>query len=128
MDLETCGSLRQCGPTSRGHINFHTIRAGHMVITTTRASQQADRNFFMLGISQGIHIGFVGSHSLLKSARTNLGGALQHPKVVEKYLSTELSQLAHLTKLLFLRLSRFGVILKGHQPDKWRLILDLRYS
>ena len=86
----------------------------------------------MLGISQGFRIGFAGSHNSLKSARTNLGGALQHPKVVEEYLATEFSQ--HRIASPFNKaavpkahISRFGVIPKGHQPDKWRLIVDLSH-
>ena len=80
-------------------------------------------NFFMLGISQGFQIGFIGSHNSLKSARTNLEGALQHPQVVEEYLATELSQnrvAGPFDKVAVPRvhISRFGVIPKGHQPNK----------
>ena len=86
----------------------------------------------MLGISQGFRIGFAGSHNSLKSARTNLGGALQHPKVVEEYLATELSQhriVGPFDKAAIPKahISRFGVIPKGHQPNKWRLIVDLSH-
>ena len=89
-------------------------------------------NFFMLGISQGFRIGFIGSHNSLKSARTNLGGALRHPQVVEEYLAIEVSQ--HHVAGPFdkaavprVHISRFGVIPKGHQPNKWRLIVDLSH-
>ena len=62
----------------------------------------------------------------------NLAGALQHPNVVEEYLATELSQhrvagpfdKADVPKA---HISRFGVIPKGHQPNKWRLIVDLSH-
>ena len=100
-----------------------------MVITTARALKQAVGEFLH---ALGFWIGFVGSNNSLKSARTNLGGALQHPKVVEPYLATELSQhriagpfdKAAVPKA---HISRFVVILKGHQPDKWRLIVDLSH-
>ena len=89
-------------------------------------------NFFMSGISEGFWIGFIGPHNSLKSARMNLAGALQHPNVVEEYLATELSQhrvagpfdKADVPKA---HISRFGVIPKGHQPDKWRLIVNLSH-
>ena len=89
-------------------------------------------NFFMLGRLQGFRLGFIGSHNSLKSARTNLGGALQHPQVVEEYLAIEVSQ--HRVAGPFdkaavprVHISRFGVIPKGHQPNKWRLIVDLSH-
>ena len=89
-------------------------------------------NFFMLGISQGFRIGFIGSHNSLKSARTNLGSALRHPQVVEEYLAIEVSQYRvagpfDKAAVPRVHISRFGVIPKGHQPNKWRLIVDLSH-
>ena len=87
--------------------------------------------FFLKGISQGFRIGFNHLPNELKPARKNLAGALQHPQVVEEYLSAEL--LHHrvagpFTKdLSFVHINRFGVIPKHHQPNKWRLIVDLSY-
>ena len=87
--------------------------------------------FFLKGISQGFRIGFNHLPNGLKPARKNLAGALQHPQVVEEYLSAEF--LHHrvagpFTKdLPFVHINRFGVIPKHHQPNKWRLIADLSY-
>ena len=89
-------------------------------------------NFFMAGISQGSWISIDGSHNSPKSARTNLRGAVQHPKVVQEYLAIEQSK--HRVAGPFdksavpkAHISRFSVILKGHQPGKWRLIVDLSH-
>ena len=88
--------------------------------------------FFLEGISEGFRIGF-NYHTLhLKSARRNLEGARSHPEVVQEYLNTEVHMgrvIGPLDKSfnLAIHISRFGVIPKSHQPNKWRLIVDLSY-
>ena len=89
-------------------------------------------NFFLDGISQGFRIGFNQLPRGLKSAHRNLSGALQHPQAVEEYLSAEI--LHHRIAGPFKKelipvahINRFGVIPKHHQPNKWRLIVDLSY-
>ena len=62
----------------------------------------------------------------------NLVGARQHSKVVDKYLSKELShnRIAgpySKSKLSSIQINRFGVIPKWHQQNSWRLIIDLSY-
>ena len=65
----------------------------------------------------------------MKSAKQNLSYAPQHPETVE-YLSEEVA-LGHVagpfqeSLIPKAHVSRFGVIPKHHQPDKWRLIVDL---
>ena len=88
--------------------------------------------FFLKGISQGFRIGFNQLPQGLKSARKNLNGALQHPQIVEEYLSTEVSHHRvagpfNKEPPLTAHINRFGVIPKRHQPNKWRLIVDLSY-
>ena len=80
--------------------------------------------FFLKGISQGFRIGFNHLPNRLKPVHKNLAGALQHPQVVEEYLSAELLT-SPFTKDL--PINRFGVIPKYHQPNKWCLIVDLSY-
>ena len=88
--------------------------------------------FFVSGISQGFHIGFKQPIKTLKSVKRNLSCALDHPDTVTQYLADKIAQhrvagpfkksaipLAHI--------SRFGVIPKSHQPNKWRLIIDLSH-
>ena len=69
---------------------------------------------------------------MLSSSRRNLNCALQHPDVVDKYLTEELSycRLAGPFKpsdIPNTHISRFGVIPKNHLPNKWRLIVDLSH-
>ena len=89
-------------------------------------------SFFMLGIMQGFRIGFNRPYHTLRSARKNLGSAIEHPKVVEEYLAAEISQNRvagpfNRSSIADVHISRFGVIPKGHQSNKWRLIVDLSH-
>ena len=87
----------------------------------------------MSGITQGVRIGFNRSCHTLKSARKNLGSAIEHPKIVEEYLAAEISQNRVAgpfikNSITNVHINRFGVIPKGHQSNKWRLIVDLSHS
>ena len=89
-------------------------------------------DFFLLGISQGFRVGFNYRQGSLVSAYKNLSCALQHMKVVDEYLQNELSH--RLVSGPFkkeevpqVHISRFGVMPKNYQPDKWRLIVDLSF-
>ena len=90
------------------------------------------KEFFINGISQGFRIGFKYPLQPLISARKNLNCALQHPDTVEEYLADEISQGRvagpfQREALPAAHISRFGVIPKHHQPNKWRLIIDLSH-
>lgn len=89
-------------------------------------------HFFLEGISQGFRIGFDPSSSPLTSAKKNLQSASEHPEVIDQYLGTERDE-ARLagpfpkSSIPRAHISRFGVIPKSHQSDKWRLIVDLSH-
>ena len=82
------------------------------------------RSVFRVGFQYG---------SLLRSASSNMRSALDHPDIVTTYLSKEVSlgrmlgpfQAAN--DLPPLHINRFGVIPKGHNTGKWRLITDLSF-
>ena len=62
----------------------------------------------------------------------NLQGSYDHPEVVDEYLHAEILQGRvvgpfPMDSLPGSHISRFGVIPKGHQTNKWRLIVDLSY-
>lgn len=89
--------------------------------------------FFLSGITEGFRIGcnHAGTGTL-KAAKKNLTGALDHPEVIQEYLSNEMTlrRVAgpfKKSQLPTVQISRFGVIPKSHQRDKWRLITDLSY-
>ena len=84
--------------------------------------------FFLESVSNGFRIGYNGIN--LQSAKKNLTSATAHPDVVDKYLHHELllrrmSGPYPTLACSDVHISRFGVIPKNHQPNKWRLITDL---
>jgi len=87
--------------------------------------------FLLEGICNGFHIGFTRSKESLKSARTNLEGAQQHPEIVNDYLSSEMGSGRVVgpfppRAVLFIHISQFRVIPRG-RTGKWRLIVDLSH-
>ena len=68
----------------------------------------------------------------MKSAHKNLDGALQHPSVVNEYITEEILQYRVIgplpkTSIPMAHISRFGVIPKSNTSNKWRLIVDLSH-
>ena len=89
-------------------------------------------HFFLNGILRGFHVGFNYDNCGLRPATKNLQCAYDHPQVVEDYLHCEVitSRVAGpfcQAAISGVHTSRFGVIPKGHQQDKWRLIVDLSH-
>ena len=88
--------------------------------------------FFLRGIAHGFRIGFIPGSIRLKPARQNLEGALSHPQIVEDYLKEEV-RLGRVVGPLSpsiqtnCQINRFGVMPKRHQPNNWRLIVDLSF-
>ena len=89
--------------------------------------------FFLRGIIEGFCMGYSSSMGRsLKSSRKNLEGAIQHPEIVDDYLENEksLDRVGgpyNKSQLSPIHISRFGVIPKSHQYNKWRLIIDLSH-
>jgi len=89
-------------------------------------------DFFINGITKGFRIGFTQQSKPLQSAKRNLTCALEHPDTVKTYLAEEIAAgrvAGPFPKSLVpqAHVSRFGVIPKNHQPNKWRLIVDLSH-
>ena len=86
-------------------------------------------NFFILAVQEGFHLGFTSCTTRVKSAKWNLQCALDHPEVVESYLADEVT-LGHIqvSSVPHALISRFGVIPKNQQPNKWQLIVDLSHQ
>lgn len=87
--------------------------------------------FILRGIRQGFRIGFDPEHTLV-STRRNTPSAQQHPEVVEKYLTKEITAGRiigpfSLIDIPRIQISQMGIIPKAHQPNKWRLITDLSF-
>jgi len=98
----------------------------------THHPDKALARYICNGLRVGFRIGFRHG-SPLRSAAANTPSAEQHPQVVDEYLAKELS----LGRLLGpfsvtslppnLHINRFGVIPKGHNTGKFRLITDLSF-
>ena len=93
---------------------------------------QAFARYICNGLRFGFRIGFNRS-SHLKSASANMYSAREHPEIITEYLHKELAlgrllgpfeDISHLPPL---HINRFGVIPKGHNTGKWRLITDLSF-
>ena len=90
--------------------------------------------YLLRGMTEGFRTGFQRT-APLRSAPRNMLSARQHPDVVQTYLANEgsLSRMlgpfppSTVAQLPPLHINRFGVIPKGHNPGKWRLITDLSY-
>ena len=84
------------------------------------------------GLRSGFRIGFQHG-SPLQSATLNMLSAIDHPDVFANYLKKEVSLGRMLglfrssCELPPLHINRFGVIPKGHNTGKWRLITNLSY-
>ena len=93
---------------------------------------RAFANYICEGIQCGFRIGFQRG-SPLKSATSNMESARQHPDIVSEYLRNEialgrmLGPFATNEDLPPLQVNQFGVIPKGHNSGKWRLITDLSH-
>jgi len=87
--------------------------------------------YFLNGLRTGFRIGF-STPATLHSARKNMSSAIDHQSVVDDYLQAELSHNRisgpfPLAQCQGVHISRFGVIPKRHQNNKWRLIVDLSH-
>ena len=87
-------------------------------------------NFFLSGITHGFRVGFNYTSPALQSVKKNLQSATEHPEVTDQYIQKEVDESRVIgpfssKEVQRVHLSRFGVIPKSHQPNKWRLIVDL---
>ena len=93
---------------------------------------KAFARYICTGLRFGFRIGFSGN-VCLKPAPNNMRSAHDHPTVVSEYLAKEtalgrmLGPFDMSTSLCPLQINRFGVIPKGHDQEKWRLITDLSF-
>ena len=87
--------------------------------------------YLLTGLSEGFRIGFNYRECEHKSARSNMLSAKQNRQVVEEYLREEKEKGRIVSPVGISRanvqVNHFGVIPKGHDKEKWRLILDLSH-
>ena len=88
-------------------------------------------SFLEIRIQDGFRIG-ARELSGRQSSKRNLQSAYEHPQIIRDYLAREerLGRIRRLSPqdlstLPLIQVNPFGVILKRHRPNKWRLIVDL---
>ena len=93
---------------------------------------RAFAHYVVEGLTRGFWIGFDRKCNLT-SVATNMHSANLHPEVISSYLHREISlgrmlgPFPHTFSAPELQVNRFGVIPKGHNTGKWRLITDLSF-
>ena len=103
---------------------WETILAAH--------PDRAYARYICEGLSLGFRVGFQRDSIQLKPAAANMASTRLHPDTIRKYLADELSR-GHmlgplpLTWKPLVHINRFGLIPKGHNTGKFRLITDLSY-
>lgn len=103
---------------------WETVLSGH--------PDKAYSRYVCRGIREGFRIGYRPC-SALKPAQANMKSAMEHPDIVTEYLDREcrlgrmLGPFKPATHLPQLQINRFGVIPKGHNTGKYRLITDLSF-
>ena len=118
-------------PSSTRAISTPLSLAAWMDMLASHPNQQLV-HFFLEGISNGFRLGFNHGQFTLKSTGRNLPAAIGHPDIVIEYLQHEISLkrvAGPFSRSLLpnVHVSRFRVIPKNHQINRWRLILDLSF-
>ncbi len=87
-------------------------------------------DFLVQGLREGFRIGFRHGSVSYHSAASNMQSADVHPEVIKDFLASELSAGQVLGPVdsdtaRCVQVNRFGLVPKGHQLGKWRLIVNL---
>ena len=112
------------------------LRAAAWASALAAHPDKAFVRYLLAGIMEGFRIGF-RHPAPLRSAPRNMQSALDHPDVVQAYIAAEcargrmlglFSPLAQAqVSLPPCHVNRFGVIPKGRNTGRWRLITDLSF-
>ena len=115
---------------------FHVIRAGIPPSSggipegIVNAPDLKKVRYVLEGIKFGFSTGFEPDRVYLKTARSNMKSAVDHPDIIDAYIANEvaLGRMAGpfvVPPYHNVQCSPFGVVPKKRQAGKWRLILDL---
>ena len=88
--------------------------------------------YLVRGLRDGFRIGFGYGSARCRSAVSNMQSAGERPSMIDTFLATELAAERVLGPVDpglagSIQVNRFGLVPKGHEPDKWRLIVDLSF-
>ncbi len=92
----------------------------------------AYRTYLVKGLREGFRIGFGYWSCQCTGASSNTHSAEERPSIITEFLASELRSgrvlgLIDPSSAVAIQVNRFGLVPKGHQPDKWRLIIDLSF-
>lgn len=113
-------------------LRVHTpLNVGAWVQALSTHPDRAFAHYVCQGLQFGFRIGF-NSSTCRKSATANMGSTSPQPTVLSEYITKELVLGRMLGPLELatrphVHVSGFGVIFKGHNTGKWKLITDLCY-
>ncbi len=90
------------------------------------------RTYLVKGLREGFRIGFGYGSCQCTGASSNMHSAEERPSIIAEFLASELRSGRVLgpidpSSAVAIQVNRFGLVPKGHQPDKWRLIVDLSF-
>ena len=131
MCLEFCRPPHQSIHTTLSAISTQ-LNTSAWALALSYHPDRALAGYIVKGLQAGFRIGFRWG-SPLRSARSNMQSARQHRQIITDYLRKEQSlgrMLGPFTATEIpacTHINRFGVIPKGHNTGKWRLITDLSY-
>ena len=116
--------LTEPPPVTRLIHNWQGLLNGHQ--------DREFREYILSGLRGGFRIGFSWLQPL-SSAKRNIPSAYAHPEAVDEYIQKELAAGNFIGPLpsptlsngQSIHISRIGVIPKGHDSGKWRVITDL---
>ena len=139
MYMGDLAAISACRPKVRPRLAA-SLREVHTPLRVNRwehhLRSHPDREFvawLLAGLREGFRIGFDFAKASCRRWGCNMQSAAENPNVVDDYLAAECAagrvvgplSNSDVAASAPLHTSRFGVIPKGHQSGKWRLIVDL---
>ena len=133
MEGSLCRLPRRCQSTAWSDCYHNPIKCNELSFTPINPSQPRIgailSHWYLRGLSHWLQ---KLTNSLSSLLNENLECALQHPDTVSQYLVEEIAHYRvagpfKRSTIPDAHISRFGVIPKNHQPNKWRLIIDLSH-
>ena len=132
----TCSASKpmpQLGTLLPGPACHSPIHTDYLMLTLRHQPDPRFSAFIHQGLlTEGFRIGFNRQSTQLVSARRNHPSALVQPEVVSARIATELEAgrlVGHVAQHLcpFVHSNTMELVPKSHQPNKWRLVVDLSF-
>ena len=87
------------------------------------------RDYILDGLANGFRVGFDHTPTACRQSRRNMSSAMANIKIVDSYMDQERKACCLAGPMQWqstdIQVNPLGVIPKAHQPDRWRLIVNL---